>query len=193
MKTGHYNHEKNTTIKLILPLFAILGWDPLSKDMEFEFPVYRKKTKKISHDHVDIALYTNKSKKPRIIVEIKPIQKDLTRGTQLLRYLRNAKISHGIYTNGREIKLIGMPGVRHGFAPSVLFHLKNLDDFLEYKDVLWLLSKDSFKKGRLDKLVKFYHNGREYPKWRRDYRKKYPDVSRDRLRLIYARMKIKEL
>jgi hypothetical protein len=150
MKTGRYSLEKNTTVKFIIPLFSILGWDPFSKEMEFEYPVLRAKSGKSHSDHVDIALYINNNKKPRIIVEIKPILNDLTRGSQLLRYLQNARISQGIYTNGKEIKLISMQGVRHGFSPRVLFHLKNLDDFIEYKEVLWLFSKESFKKNKIE-------------------------------------------
>lgn len=182
--------EKNTTVKFIIPLLEILGWDPLSKEVEFEYPVYNKEKKKT--DHVDIALYTKSSLKkgiPKILVEIKRIQDRLGSGRQMLKYLQNTKVSRGIYTNGQELKLIAKLGVRKGFWPRVLFHLKNLNDFVEYKEILYLFSKKSLERNELDRLAKYLNSGNDYWAWFRQNKSKY---SKNRLPLIYAKEKLKD-
>lgn len=147
------NLESNTTIKFVIPLLQILGWDHLSKDMEFEYAVSGRGL--VRPRRVDIALYGRDSKRPKVLVEIKRFQTDLGTGCQLRRYLYATRIKHGIYTNGEEIRLISnRTPIKN--EPEALFTLK-CKDFLNYKDVLAVFSKNSVESGRLDKLVKSYH------------------------------------
>ncbi len=145
--------ENNTTIKFIVPLLQILGWDPLSKDMEFEYTVRGRKLKR--PHRVDIALYTQGPRKPKILVEIKRIQDDLGTGRQVLRYLHARRIKYAIYTNGKEIRLLDNRTPTK-YRPEGLFIIK-IEDFIKYKDVLTVLTKGSVESGKLDRLAKSYH------------------------------------
>lgn len=168
-KGTEFNKEQNTTIKFIIPLLEILGWEPRSKDVEFE---YHLKDKKHRTRRVDIALYlydTN-PKRPKIIVEVKPIprtsQFDLKGPThQIFRdYLRANKVVYGILTNGMELIVFSGRFVRHDSKRArTLFRLK-LKDFIEFSDVLWILSKEMIKNGTFDELMEIFQSGDKY--WR---------------------------
>jgi len=154
---GLYKDERNTTIKFIVPLLNILGWNQLSKEMEFEYVVKGKGLKHSSR--VDIALYAKSSEKPDILVEIKRLKKDsddLGTGRQMLRYLSAAKIKYGIYTNGKKLMLLDNRTPTE-YMPEGLFVIK-VEDFVDYGKVLAALSKDSIKQKKLERLVKDYHS-----------------------------------
>lgn len=158
-----YDKEQNTTIKFVVPLFEILGWGRLYKDMEFEYAVHNKKGKSIGR--ADIALYikdSNKPKeKPKILVEIKRIQGKLGKGSQLFKYLKAEGINYGIYTNGDEIRLLDKRCLYPSCAPHTLFMLK-ARQFKKYRGALRILSKESVKRKKLDKLANLYDS--EYKK-----------------------------
>lgn len=124
MKESFYKSEEDTMIKIILPFFEMLGWDRLSKNMAFEYPVHDKIRNR--KDHVDIALFKHVRRgkikqKPDILVEVKCIAPPLSRGTQLSKYLKNCKVKWGIFTNGRELKLITSMGRKnHGPQCSII-------------------------------------------------------------------------
>lgn len=170
---GEFNREQNTTVKFIIPLLEMLGWDPLSsndKDVEFE---YHLRDKKHKTRHVDVALYLHAKnpKIPKILIEVKPIKdpnKNDMRGPtlQVFRdYLRAGKVTYGILTNGAELIVFDRRFVRHDYNKArILFSLK-WKDFLEFSDVLWLLSKDMVKNGTFDKLARVYHSDEYWKKW----------------------------
>ncbi len=151
IKENQYHLEQNTIIKFIVPLFELLDWGPLYKDMEFEYSVHNENGNKLGR--ADIALYTDDSgKKPKILVEAKPLKKPLTQGTQIFKYLKAENINYGIYTNGKELRFIDKRYTNPRYKPSVLFSIE-LKDFYEYRSVLCVLSKNSVKNGKLDNLV----------------------------------------
>src|SRR3989338_1831812 len=136
-KGTEFNKEQNTTVKFIIPLLKILGWEYLSRDVEFE---YHLKDKKHGTRHVDIALYiyNTNPKRPKIVVEVKPIprtnQFDIKGPTrQIFRdYLRANKVAFGILTNGMELIVFTGRFVRHDSKRArTLFRLK-LKDFIEF-------------------------------------------------------------
>lgn len=188
IKKDRYNMEQNTMIKFVIPLLEILGWSRLYQEMEFEYRV-----KGFKKGRVDIALFTDKSRKPRTFVEVKPITgatSGLEKATQLLGYLKKTPVKYGIYTNGKEIRVIGKQGVRDGFLPTTLFHLR-AEDFVKNKDILGLLSKISVAKEVLDKLaVNFQKN---FCRWKKQNKTQHKNNKTDyELRLMYAHQRLKE-
>jgi len=164
-----FNKEQNTTVKIVNPLLEMLGWELRSKDVEFE---YHLKDKKHGTRHVDIALYLSDMdpKRPKIVVEVKPMPKinqfDIKGPThQIFRdYLRANKVAYGILTNGMELIVFTGRFVRHDSKRArALFRLK-LEDFIEFSDVLWLLSKEMIENGTFDELMEIFQSGDKY--WR---------------------------
>ncbi len=153
IKGTQYNKEQNTTIKFIIPLFEILGWDPHSRDMEFEYLIYDKNK---SARHADIALYVRNSEHPKIIVEIKPIQHKTLGSSQIFKYIRDAKVTYGIMTNGRELKIYDRRFCRADSGRAKKLLGLKAEDFIRYKNVLLMLSKRMVEKGEFDKLAKAY-------------------------------------
>lgn len=181
-----YNDERNTTVKFIAPLFNILGWNHLSRNVEYEHTVRCKKLK--MPKHVDIALYTKDSKKPKIFVEIKRIQDELGTGRQLLRYLHAEKVKYGIYTNGREIRLLdNRTPIK--YVPEGLFIIK-VEDFIRYNKVLAVLSKKAVDSGKLDRIARSFHDKERFWKQVENKEKKVKRSERKKLkyylRLEYA-------
>ena len=158
-----FKTEQNTIAKFVIPLLEILGWGFLSQDVGFE---YHLKDKRHKTRHVDIALYLfdKNPKIPKILIEVKRIQNDIKNaGEQIFRHqLSGGKVTYAIATNGRELIVFDKWRVRHDSKRArTLFALK-LEDFIEFSDVLWLLSKDSIESGRFDKLAKIYKPHDEY-------------------------------
>ena len=153
--------------------------------MGFEYPVPRKESTKI---HCDIALYTDysKSKKPKILVEIKRIQESkFESGQYLLRYLNATKIDYGIFTDGKELKLVDRrTPVRSN--PEGLFSLE-VNDFSDYADVLWILSKEMVSKGKLDEFAHAYHFEPKFFKWAKSKKTGDAEPEKYKLRLEFAR------
>lgn len=187
--SGKFKLELNTTIKFVIPLLNILGWEHLGDNMGFEYPVRSKNLddkKRVTH--CDIALYLDgKNEKPEILVEVKPIQSEnFGSGRYLLRYLCPAKIRYGIYTNGRELKLLDSRTPK-SYHPEGLFSLK-AKDFSTYADVLWMLSKEKVsEKGFLKSFADAYHKKSGFFHWM-----KSPDLAdfkqdKYKLRLEFAR------
>lgn len=190
-KNTGFDLEQNTTIKFVVPLLNMLGWKHLQNDMGFEYPVHSKKES--NRIRCDIALYPNysKSKKPKILVEIKRIQEPkFESGRYLLRYLNATKIDYGIFTDGKELKLVDRrtPTRSH---PEGLFSLK-ANHFLDYPDVLWMLSKEMVSKGKLDEFAHAYHFEPNFFKWAKSEKTGDADPKKYKLRLEFARRFLKK-
>jgi hypothetical protein len=156
MKGNRYNLEENTMIKIVIPFFEMLGWNRLSEDMEFEYPI-TKRNKKLGF--ADIALYAGNLRKPKILVEVKQLQKNLGKGTQLFKYLKAKKINYGIYTNGNELILIDKRYTKPYYYPNKMLFIRLLDKSMEkYENVLTIFSKKSVKGGRLGELARAFHH-----------------------------------
>lgn len=156
--------EEDTKIKFIIELFRILGWNSLKPEMEFEFPID-------SDNHVDIALYIQGYKKPKILIEAKALRRDLRRGMQLSGYLKKTKVPLGIYTNGRALKLVSIYKVRDDARPQVLLYFEKPEYFISYSDVLSMLSKKMINAEILDEFAEAFHSG-EYKLWKEKQKSK---------------------
>ena len=185
-KNTGFDLEQNTTIKFVVPLLNILGWQHLQNDMGCEYPVNSKKES--NRIRCDIALYTDysKSKKPKILVEIKRIQAPkFESGRYLLRYLNATKIDYGIFTDGKELKLVDRRTPARS-NPEGLFSLK-VNDFSNYADVLWILSKEMVAKSKLDEFAYAYHFKPKFFHWAESEKIKSSELKKYKLRLEFAR------
>ncbi len=179
-KGTEFNKEQNTVIKFVAPLFQILGWCPFSVnpvDMEFEYYIHDKSTNR--RRSVDIALYSGNPKTPKFLVEIKPIQdKDKIdrlgktnleeAASQLYKYyFKNSNVVYGIVTNGAELKVYSKKFVtkKSGIARE-LFSLK-YKDFVDYSDILSVLSKGKVEADEFDQLAKAYQT-KQYADWKKN-------------------------
>jgi len=178
-KGTEFNKEQNTLIKFVVPLFQILGWCPFSvdpADMEFEYYIRDKSTNR--RRSVDIALYSGNAKTPKFLVEIKPIQDkdkiDKLGKTKLEKaagqlykyYFKNSNVVYGIVTNGAELKVYSKRFVteKSGRARE-LFSLR-YKDFVDYSDILSVLSKEKVEADEFDRLAKAYQT-KQYADWKK--------------------------
>ncbi len=185
-----FNKEDNITVKFVAPLLQMLGWDTLCDEVEFQHPVLGK-TKK--GKHVDVALYKQNSTIPIILIEVKPMQhlKLEKADSQLFQsYLKNCKTFYGITTNGIELKLFSKRFVTKSSGKARELFCLRLNDFLVFKDVLNVLSKEFVESDRLNQLSKAMQS-KDYAYWRRNWRRKMKkgDQERDyKLPLKYIRI-----
>lgn len=191
IKGTRFNKEENTMVKFVIPFFKMLGWHDLypSKEMEFEYFVGR------GIGSADIALYVGNFTKPKILVEVKPIQNEFKERypTKIFQYISKAKVKFGIATNGEELILYDNYRVRHDSKRgSRLFSIK-FKDFRKYGDILLLLSKRKVGKGDLDKFASEYRKMKFY-----DWEKMKRESSRSRysrygMRLEFSRKVLKAI
>ena len=181
-KGTQFNKEQNTVIKFVAPLLSMLGWDALSKEVEFEYL-------DTSGGRADIALYING--KPTILIEVKPIQNTFKDKypTKIFNYMTKSGIKYGVATNGKEVVLYHKyRGSEKNKRGSKLFSIRS-DDFITYSDVLWLLSKDMVGKGALDRFAEAFHRDNDnFYKWRKQRMKPHdPNYNEYILRLEFAK------
>lgn len=176
-----YNKEQNTTVKFVVPLFEMLGWDPLTADMEFEYFIPGEKKR---GGRVDVALFAGKSKTPKFLIEVKPFQNESVDNrwtrVQIFKYLVKSGSNYGILTNGQELVVYSRQHVRPDYKRARKFFSLKVDDFVRYEGILRVLSKDMVENGKFDKLAKAYHSNR-YWSWRKDNLS--GDKTRDEYRL----------
>lgn len=181
IKGTRYNKEENTMIKFVVPFFNLLGWDHLTREMEFEYFVGS------GVGLSDIALYIEKFEIPKILVEVKPIQNNFVEKypTKIFKYISRAKVKFGIALNGKELILYDNYRVRHNYRRGSRLLTLKANDFVDYCDVVSLFSKNSVKSGRLDKFAKFYHSN--FYEWRKPQKKGNSLYDEYVLRLAFAR------
>lgn len=177
IKGTKFNKEENTTVKFVVPLFTMLGWDTL-RDMEFEYYIANKDKK--GGRFVDIVLYINN--KPKILIEVKPIQDELDKASkQIFRYLSDSGIPYGIVTNGKE--LVVFSGKYCGKSCErgrELFHFRidgeqKKNDFIVYRDIFSAISKKCIENGIFDALVQALQK-KEYWDWKKAEKNRYSDT-----------------
>ncbi len=83
---SQYDKEQNTLVKFVVPLLELLGWDPWWIDVGFECALWDEREGR--GKRVDCALYLLDGEqlvpgrpKPKILVEVKPFQRDEVRGS----------------------------------------------------------------------------------------------------------------
>jgi type I restriction-modification system DNA methylase subunit len=129
---------------LILPLFRALGWKTEdSSEVTAEV--------KVSKGWVDYSFRINGISK--FFLEAKPINADLDEMRffeQAVNYAYNKGCTWAVLTNFETIKVFNAEWKITRYSDSIVFEF-HYDKFLDDFDQLWLLSRESFELGLLDK------------------------------------------
>lgn len=141
--------ENQIKSEFIDPLFEALGWD-MKKDAEREERVLKGR-----------ADYILKLKNQSVLViEAKKTSVALTpeEGTQAVSYAYNNKIKFAVLTNFRQVRVYhALSNIRNINKNLLKFNKEwmiiPIEKFDEYFDRLWLLSKESFLKKEINKLL----------------------------------------
>ena len=188
-KGTEFNKEENTKIKFVVPLLDILGWRPLEGySVEFEHHIPKLK----GRDAADVALYTDeKSSKPVILIEVKPIQNTIREDspTKIFEYMIHGKAIFGIATNGKQLLLFDNYRTRHDSAKGcklVGFNFLS-KDFINYSEVLKLLTKEMVSDGILVRFSDYFHKESPFFSWRESRKKGNKDYDEYTLRLEFAK------
>jgi len=138
-----YNEEM-TKIGFIQPLFRALGWNiEDSKEVTAE--------EKISKGRVDYSFRIDGISK--FFLEAKSLKADLDKEEyfeQAISYAWHRGCTWAVLTDFEEIKVLNAEVKAANYLQSRFIAIK-CNDFLDRFDELWLLSKESFEKGLLDK------------------------------------------
>ena len=140
--------EENTKVKLIQPFLELLGWDLYSTEVALEYTVPMAS----GSTHVDYALLIGDS--PVVFVEAKPVRSTLTDSevTQLRSYMRQElDTDWGILTNGKSFEVLTKNQQNGGEEVSVVQF--DLDDLTDNPGMLELLTKESIRSGKSDKIA----------------------------------------
>src|SRR3989338_3396603 len=146
LKSGTKNKytEEETKKDFIVPLFIALGWD-----MEDRNEVTAEEH--ISGDRVDYGFYINS--RPKFYLEAKPFKVDLNDAKyarQAIKYSWNKGVTWAVLTDFESIKVFNANFQAEELAHSKFFEI-SYDKYIEDFDRLWLLSKESFENGEIDK------------------------------------------
>ena len=137
--------EEKTKKDLIRPLFErVLGWN-FEEDVTAE--------EKISKGWVDYGLRINGI--PKFFLEAKALREDLDNPNffqQAVNYAWYKGCTWAVLTNFETVKILNAEWEAPNYLHSHFMTIK-CDEFLDRFDDLWLLSKESFEQGLLDKLA----------------------------------------
>ena len=137
--------EEETKKDFILPLFEALGWNITDKN-----EVSAEESIK-SSGRVDYGFYLNS--RPQFYLETKALKADLHRedyAKQAIRYSWNKGITWAVLTDFERIKVFNSQNISESLGGKLYFEIP-CEQFLERFDQLWLLSKESFAAGLIDK------------------------------------------
>jgi len=146
------NNKSENQIKseFIDPLFEALGWD-MRKDAEREERVLKGKA--------DYILRIGNQDK--CVIEAKKVSVRLSEeeGRQVVSYAHHKNIKFAILTNFKQIRVYHALSNIKNIDSNLLKDGKgylwlNYEDFISQFDRLWLLSKESFEKEEINKLLK---------------------------------------
>jgi len=140
--------EEMTKKDLIRPLFErVLGWN-FEEDVTAE--------EKISKGWVDYGFRINGV--PKFFLEAKALREDLDNQKffeQAVNYAYYKRCPWAVLTNFQTIKILNAEWETPNYYQS-RFMTISCNEFLDKFDDLWLLSKESFEQGLLDKLAEKY-------------------------------------
>ncbi|HXG13560.1 MAG TPA: N-6 DNA methylase [Candidatus Nitrosotenuis sp.] len=141
-----YNEEM-TKAEFIEPLFEALGWDIRNKHHKDEVT----REEQISKDRVDYSFRINGI--PKFFLEAKPLRANLDDPKyveQAIHYAWNKGCTWAVLTDFEAVKIFNAEWRTTSYSQN---HIKTIPcyEFLDRFSELWLLSKDSFEKGLLDK------------------------------------------
>lgn len=138
-----YNEEM-TKKDFILPLFRALGWN-----IEDSYEVTAEE--RVSKGWVDYGFRIDGI--PKFFLEAKPLKADLSNPTfaeQAINYAWHKGCTWAVLTDFEELKVFNAEWKTTELHQSLFFSI-DCHQFLERFDQLWLLSKESFKQGLIDK------------------------------------------
>lgn len=145
-----YN-EAQTVNEFILPMFQSLGWDIHNIHSDEVTPEER-----ISKGRVDWSFRIDGI--PKFFLEAKALKVDLDMdkwAEQAINYAWNKGVTWAVLTDFEGIKIfnadVSAPLNKDGIKGGSLFFELKVNGYLDGFDQLWLLSKEAFKEGLLDK------------------------------------------
>lgn len=139
-------NEAQTVNEFILPLFQFLGWDIHNIHADEVTPEER-----ISKGRVDWAFRIDGI--PKFFLEAKALKIDLNVGKwaeQAINYSWNKGCTWAVLTDFESIKVFNAEVSAKNLKESLFFEIP-VNEYLSRFEQLWLLSKEAFQQGLLDK------------------------------------------
>jgi len=136
--------EADTRRVFILPLFKALGWDVYSREDVTE-------EERASRGRVDYAFHIRGI--PKFFLEAKPLRADLDNpdyAKQVINYAYHKGVTWAVLTDFEGIKVFNAEWKGTDIARAPRLEL-SWQQYLERFDRLWLLSREAFEDGLLDK------------------------------------------
>lgn len=148
-------NEPNTKVKVITPFLEMLGWD-INFDVELEYPVRIGSTT----SKVDYALLIEK--KPEVFIEAKGFDSELgeNEATQAISYGRVEGVKWAAVTNGKSIHIFNTDWGKN--PDDCLIAKINVNEFIDKKKTLWLLSKQSVLSQEIDEVANTIRQSRNF-------------------------------
>lgn len=147
-KINSYN-EAQTRNEFIEPLFEYLGWDMRNLHTQGEVTTEEN----VSNRRVDLAFRIGHI--PVMFLEAKARKVDIDKrewAEQAINYSWNKGVTWAVLTDFESLKVFNAELPPTNIAQNQFFEIA-AEDYLEEFDQLWLLSKESFEQGLLDKLA----------------------------------------
>jgi len=140
-----YSSKSENQIKseFIDPFFEALGWD-MRKNADRETQILRGRA-----DYI-----LNLANKEVLIIEAKKadVKLEEEQGRQTVSYGYHRKIKFAVLTNFKQIRVFhALSNIKNVFANQLFWF--DFQDFEKNFEKIWLLSKESFEKGELEKLI----------------------------------------
>lgn len=155
-------NEERTKAEFIEPLFESLGWDVRNRTHKDE--VTREEA--VSKKRVDYGFRINGI--PKFFLEAKALSADLDEVKffeQAVNYAYWKGCTWAVLTNFETVKVFNAEWKSTSYSYSNFITIR-FDEFLDKFDQLWLLAKESFEQGLLDK---------EAERWGKKIKKAPPD------------------
>lgn len=159
--------EATTKVVLVEPLFKVLGWDtldPIEVDREYNIPAIGER--------VDIALKI--MGRPRIFIETKRWDSDKelndSMARQIIKYAKLGDVDWCVLTDGNETRVYNASW--KGDISERLFFKLSLSQYLENRNRIFLLSKQSVEKRELDERGVVYFTRKRFIEWLRNNKEK---------------------
>jgi hypothetical protein len=150
-RIGKYS-EEDTKAEFIEPFFEALGWDVRNRTHIDEVT----REERVSKGRVDYGFRINGI--PKFFLEAKPLKADLDKpefAEQAINYAWHKGCTWAILTDFENIKVFNAEWKTTDLMQSRFISLE-YDKFLERFNRLWLLSKEGFEQGVLDKEAEDY-------------------------------------
>jgi len=151
-RLGGYK-EETTKKDFILPLFEALGWN-VYNELNKTDSVSAEET--ISKKRVDYEFNINGI--PKFLLEAKAIPQDLNKAKfaeQAINYSWHKGCTWAVLTDFEGIRVFNAEWKSRNVSENLFLDI-SWRDYLDHFDTLWLLSKESFEKGLLDKKAELY-------------------------------------